>query len=221
MKTPSATGEGINLQRPKRTGQTFGAFLIIVVVLLGGCTGLQPPREDVPTLYVLSAQPLRSVASPRREVVIEVALPRAWPGFDTAQIAYVRQPYELDYFAASRWADTPSRMLGPLVARALEQAGSFRAVVQMPGTVPADVRLDVEIIRLQQNFAVHPSRAELTLRAQLTDLRGKRVVASKVIEEVESAPSEDAAGGVAAANEALQRALEQVAEFCVAESVAR
>jgi len=68
---------------------------------------------------------------------------------------------------------------------------------------------------------VHPSRAELTLRAQLTDLRGKRVVASKVIEEVESAPSEDAAGGVAAANEALQRALEQVAEFCVAESVAR
>lgn len=219
MKTASATGGGIKLQRPKRTGRIFGA--IVTIALLGGCAGLQPPRENAPTLYVLSAQPLHSAASPRREVVIEVAQPRAWPGFDTAQIAYVRQPYELDYFAASRWADTPARMLGPLVARALEQTGSFRAVVQMPSTVPADVRVDVEIIRLQQNFAVHPSRAELTLRVQLTEMRGKRVADSKVIEELESAPSEDAAGGVAAVNAALQRALEQLAEFCVAESAAR
>jgi cholesterol transport system auxiliary component len=118
----------------------------------------------------------------QRDLVLEVALPRAWPGFDTAQMAYVRQPYELDYFAASRWADTPPRMLGPLLARALEQTGSFRAVVQMPSTVPADFRVDTELVRLQQDFGVRPSRVELTLRVQLIDVRGKRVAATRVVE---------------------------------------
>ncbi|HEX8011514.1 MAG TPA: ABC-type transport auxiliary lipoprotein family protein [Casimicrobiaceae bacterium] len=194
---------------------------VALTTLVGACTALQPPRVENPTLYVLVAQPLHSPKPVRRDVVIEVAQPRAWPGFDTAQIAYVRQPYQLDYFAASRWADTPARMLGPLLARALEQTGSFRAVVQAPTMVPADFRIDTEIVRLQQNFATQPSRVELTLRMQLTDVRRRQVVAAKVFEETENAPSENAAGGVIAANAALQRVLKQVADFSVAESAKR
>lgn len=194
---------------------------VALTALVGACTALQPPRVENPTLYVLVAQPLHSPKPVRRDVVIEVAQPRAWPGFDTAQIAYVRQPYQLDYFAASRWADTPARMLGPLLARALEQTGSFRAVVQAPTMVPADFRIDTEIVRLQQNFATQPSRVELTLRMQLTDVRRRQVVAAKVFEETENAPSENAAGGVIAANAALQRVLKQVADFSVAESAKR
>jgi cholesterol transport system auxiliary component len=136
-------------------------------------------------------------------------------------MAYVRQPYEIEYFAASRWADTPARMLAPLLARALEQTGSFRAVVQPPTAAPADFRLDTEVVRLQQSFAGRPSRAELALRAQLTDLRGKRIVATRVFEDAENAASEDAGGGVVAANAALQRVLEQVADFCIAETGGR
>ena len=195
-----------------------GIAALALAVLTGGCTGLQPPHEDAVTLHLLAAEPLATAARPQRDMVIAVAPPRAWPGFDTPQMAYVQRAYELDYFATNRWADTPSRMLGPLLARALEQTGSFRAVVQAPGTVPADLRLDVEIIRLQQNFARRPSREELALRAQLTDVRAKRVIASRVFEEAESAPSDDPAGGVAAANAALQRILAQIVDFCVVES---
>ena len=188
-----------------------------LAVLASGCTELQPPRDDA-TLHVLAAEPLAKAARPQRDVVIAVAPPRAWPGFDSPQMAYVQRAYELDYFATNRWADTPPRMLGPLLARALEQTGSFRAVVQAPSTVPADLRLDVEIIRLQQNFAARPSREELGLRAQLTDVRARRVIASRVFEEAESAPSDDPTGGVAAANAALQRLLAQIVDFCVVES---
>ena len=195
--------------------------LLALVALVAGCTALQPPRVENPSLYVLAAEPPRKASRPHRDAVIEIALPRAWPGFDTQQMAYVRQPYELEFFAASRWADTPPRMLGPLLARALEQTESFRAVVQLPGTVTADLRLDTEIIRLQQNFAVRPSRAEIAVRVQLTDLRAKRVVAAIVLEEAENAPSEDAVGGVIAANAALQRVLERVADFSIAESAGR
>jgi cholesterol transport system auxiliary component len=195
--------------------------LLMLIALVAGCTALQPPPVENPSLYVLTADPVRKGTQARRDAVIEVALPRAWPGFDTQQMAYVRKPYELEFFAASRWADTPPRMLGPLLARALEQTGSFRAVVLAPSLVPADLRLDTEVIRLQQNFAPRPSRTEITLRVQLTDVRAKRVVAAKVLEETENAPSEDAVGGVIAANAALQRLLQQVVDFCIAESAGR
>jgi cholesterol transport system auxiliary component len=190
-------------------------------LLLGACTGLHPaPAADVNS-YVLEAKPLTNVARERRDIVLEVSAPRAWPGFETPQMAYVQRPYELDYFATNRWADTPSRMLGPLLARALEQTGSFRAVVQTPSAVPADVRAVGELIRLQQNFEVRPSQVELTLRMQLIDVRGRRTLASRTFEAMEIAPSDDAYGGVIAANRALQRILEQVAEFSVLETANR
>jgi cholesterol transport system auxiliary component len=62
---------------------------------------------------------------------------------------------------------------------------------------------------------------ELALRLQLTDVRTKRVLASRSFDESENAPSDDPYGGVIAANAALQRILEQVADFCVVESGSR
>ena len=198
----------------------MAALMSLALATLGSCTALAPQAENV-TLYLLAPELPHESSVARHDIVIAVAPPQAWPGFDTEQIAYVRKPYELDYFTASRWADTPARMLAPLLARALERTGGFRAVVALLSTVGADYRLDTEILRLRQNFAVQPSRSELTLRAQLVDLRNRRVVASRVFEETENAPSEDAFGGVVAANAALQRALGKLAAFCVAEASAR
>jgi cholesterol transport system auxiliary component len=184
-------------------------------MLLAGCAGLPTPQVESQNIYVLDAQPAIKAAQAKRDLVLAVSLPRARPGFDTHQMTYVRQPHALDYFAANRWADTPARMLGPLLAQALEQMGSFRAVVQMPGVVPADVRLDTELIRLQHDFGTRPSQIQLTLRAQLIDVRSKRVLAVKLFDETENAASEDAYGGVTAANRALQRVMKQVADFCI------
>jgi len=192
-------------------------ILLLVSMLLAGCAALQPAQVETPNLYVLEAKPLAKAARAKHDLVLEVGGPHASPGFDTAQMIYVKRPYELDHFAANQWADTPSRMLAPLLVQALEQTGSFKAVVEAPGIVPADVRVDVELVRLQQNFAARPSRVELTLRLQLTDVRAKRVLATRTIDESENAPSDDPYGGVIAANLALQRVLEQVAEFCVTE----
>ena len=155
----------------------------------------------------------------KRDVVLAINMPHARPGFDTSQMAYVRKPYELNYFLTSRWADAPARMLAPLLVQTMEQTGGFRAVVPAPNAIPADVRLDTELIRLWQDFATHPSRVQLTLRAQLIDVRGQKVLAVKQFDEVENAASDDAYGGVTATNRILQRMLDQLADFCVNESV--
>jgi cholesterol transport system auxiliary component len=193
----------------------IAAVSALLTILLAGC-GLQPPRVETPTLYLLDAHPAGAMPPPQRGPVLAVDPPRAWPGFATPQMAYARQPHKLDYYAKNRWVDTPSRMLAPLLAQALAQSGGFRAVVQTPSSVAADLRLDTELIRLQQDFATQPSRVQLTLRAQLIDVNANKILAAKEFDEVEPAPSDDAYGGAIAANRALQRLLGQLNDFCAA-----
>ena len=191
----------------------------LLAVLLAGCAGLlQAPQVDTLNVHLLDARPAAAGpgTQPARDRVLAVSAPRARAGFDTEQMAYVRRPHSLEYFANNRWADTPSHMLAPLLAQALEQR--FRVVVRAPSAVHADLRLDTELVRLQHDFTNRPSRVELVLRAQLVDLRGRQVLAAAEFEETENAPSEDAYGGVIAANRALQRMLQWVADFCAEHS---
>jgi cholesterol transport system auxiliary component len=190
-------------------------LLLLASLLVAACGGLAAPKVASQNIYVLEGVPVIQAAQARRDLVIAVSLPRALPGFDTSQMAYVEKPHELNYFVTSRWADTPARMLEPLIAQAIEQTGGFKAVVETSGVIPADVRLDTELVRLQQDFQTRPSRVQFTLRARLVDVRGKRLLAVQEFDEVENADSEDAYGGVTAANRLLQRMLGRLAGFCV------
>lgn len=201
-----------------RKHNVFSLVALLTALLLAGCSDLSTPQGSSPNIYVLDASPIVKPAVIKRDMVMAVNMPQARPGFGTAQIAYLQQPHELNYFASSRWTDTPARMLQPLLLQALEQGAGFRAVVLAGSAVPADLRLDVELIRLQQDFTFSPSRVQVTLQAQLIDLRGKRVLAVRQFDATENAASEDAYGGVGAANRAVQRVLGDVAEFCVAAS---
>ena len=193
----------------------FSWINLLAGLLLAGCAGLPTPQGSSPNIYVLDARPIVPISTVRRDLVLAVNTPQARPGFETAQIAYLQQPHELNYFVNSRWTSTPARMLQPLLLQALEQGAGFRAVVRAASAVPADVRLDIELIRLQHDFTTRPSRVQITLQAQLIDVRGKRVLAVQQFDATENADSEDAYGGVSAANRLVQRVLEEVTEFCI------
>jgi len=105
-------------------------------------------------------------------------------------------------------------MLAPLLVAALQQAGAFRAVVPAPTSAAGDLRLDTELVRLQQVFGGGPSHVRLTLRATLVDQVSRRVLAWREFDVTEPASSEDAAGGVAAANRAVQTMLQALSTWC-------
>jgi cholesterol transport system auxiliary component len=189
-------------------------LLAIGPLLITGCSLWQPAPADEVSLHLLDARPAVATSA-RRELVLAVSAPRAAPGVDSAAMAYVQKMHAIDRYATHRWADTPARLLGPLLTRTLEDTGGFRAVVPAGSGLQADLRLDAEIVQLHQSFLVRPSRVEFTLRVQLVDVAGRRVLATRYVEAAQEAPSDDAPGGVAAANAAVGRALAQVAAFCV------
>jgi cholesterol transport system auxiliary component len=94
-------------------------------------------------------------------------------------------------------------MLGPLLVTAIEKSAAFRAVVLTPGAASGDLRLDTMIVRLQHEFQSQPSRVRFTLRATLVDDKTRRVLAWREFEATAPARTEDAYGGVLAANQAV------------------
>ena len=144
-----------------------------------------------------------------------IFMTRGAASYDTPRIVYLRKPDRIQYFANARWLDSPSQMLGSLAVRALERTGSFRAVVRAPTGAVGDLRLDVELIRLQHEFFGLPSRVRMTVRGVLFETATRHIVGSREFDVAVAAPSDDSAGGVFAANQATEQILSAVAAFCV------
>ena len=193
---------------------------LVIIGLLGGCASWPVPHkptgqttfalDDTATTSLASAQPLASAPT------LLVGSVRAAAGYDSPRFVYVRKAHELQYYATARWIDTPARMFVPLAAQALERTGAFRAVVRAPTAAASELQLDLELIRLQHEFTVTPSRVRVTLQAVLVDSASRRVVDSRRFDVSVTAPSDDPAGGVAAANQAVHQALSELAAFCAA-----
>ena len=192
---------------------------VLCMVLTAGCSALKPgATPPPPTYYALdssaaTAPALRAAAplSPHTLVVNET---QAAAAYDSQKIIYVRQAHKLEYFAHNEWADPPARMISSLIVGVLERSGTFRAVVSSPGSASGELRLDTEVLLLQQEFMAAPSQVRFALRAYLSEDGTRRVVATRDFEVLVPAPSDDPYGGVQAANSAVQKVLGQLAAFC-------
>lgn len=191
----------------------------LFTLVLAGCSAFRPPEPVSVRAYLLEAQVDRSGQVESIPLVLTVSPPRATPGYDTVHMAFLRQPHLLEYFAKNRWAETPAKMLGPLIVRALELRTGFKSVTSADGMVKGDVRLDTEITLLQQEFTTSPSRLHMRLRVQLVEQASLRVLATQVFDAVEPAPADDPYGGVIAANRMLPSLLGQVADFAAKQGI--
>jgi len=191
----------------------------LFALVLAGCATLRPTEAEPVRTYLLEAQFDRIVQVKPIPLALTVSPPRAVPGYDTVSMVFIRQPHRLEYFAKNRWAESPAKMLSPLLVRALELRTGFKAVTYAGGMVKGDVRLDTEITLLQQEFTTSPSRLHMKLRVQLVEQASYRVLATQVFDAVEAAPTVDPYGGVIAANRMLPRLLGQIADFAAMNGV--
>jgi cholesterol transport system auxiliary component len=210
---------------PQRRAWWGAALLVATVPALLGLAGCgasllpKPPAAaarytlDLPALAPASAPAVAAPAAANAPVLL-VAAPSAAPGFDSARMLYQRQPQQLEAFAFHEWVEPPARLLAPLMVQALQATGAFRAVLLAPTSGTGALRLETEVVRLQQDFSTQPSAVRLTLRAALIDAATRRVIATHVFDASVPAGREDPVAGAAAAQQAARRVLGELAVAC-------
>jgi cholesterol transport system auxiliary component len=207
---------------PSRVAEVAGMSFMIVA--MAGCV-LPRAAEGPLHTYLLkpdngawNAQP--SGNKHEAQSVLLLSPPQAEPGFDTPRMVYLTRPHEISYYATNQWAETLPRMMQSLLLQSLEKSGLWRVVVPIPSPVRGDYRLDSLGLALQQELSQPPSKIRVSLRLQLVRLRDQQLVGTRRLEVVEPAPTDDAYGGVVAANRAVAMLLDQVTTWlatCVSE----
>jgi len=196
--------------------------LLVLTVALSACSGTLLPKPPAPPArFTLDGPRNAPTAATHRAAgpapaapAIAVALPRAAAGYDSRHMLYQRRPHELEAFAFHEWVDAPAQMLAPLLVRALQDSGAFRAVLLAPSTALAGWRLESELIRLHQDFSTQPSQLRLGLRAVLLDVVSRQVIAWREFDLGVAAASDDPVAGVQAAHQATRQLMQAVAAFC-------
>lgn len=194
----------------------LGIARLTLLLMIPACS-LGPTETTAPRSYFL--KPEISWKDPQGAgerigaPVLLISQPKAQAGFDTPRMAYLLRPYEINYYAFNQWADTPARLLHQVLVENLDQTGLWSAVLQAPGALPAQFRLDCDNLILEQQFFANPSRIRLALRAQLIETKKQSILASRNFELIEPALSDDAYGGVVAANRAAATLISEIADW--------
>lgn len=189
-------------------------FVLMLSLFLTGCSVFSPIKNDPPTSYVLNSVPTVAKKS-RHNVTLLVAQPETNSVYNSTGMAYTLQPYQVAYFAKSQWADTPGRMLHPLLVQTLQNTGYFKAVLSSPFIGQSNYMLNTEVQQLQQDYSHTPATLSLTVKAQLVNVTTNRIVAVKQFTVTEPIPQNSPYGGVVAANHATNQTLSKIAGFVV------
>jgi cholesterol transport system auxiliary component len=189
--------------------------LAALCLLLAGCAiaPAEPPRTNA----LLDQVPADVPHRPRSARALIVFPPEARAALDTQQMAYTQAPHQLAYFARNQWAETPPQMLQPLLVRTMEATGAFTAVVAPPHATGAAMGLRTEMVELVQDFATQPPVLRLALRVRVEDEETGRVLGTREIAVQESMREATPAAGVQAANDAMAKALRELAAFVLAQ----
>lgn len=170
--------------------------------------------------FKLEAVSTRQFAKGHSAKSIVVSQPSAAAGYEDTSMQYMQQNYKIGTFAKNEWLAPPAEMLQPLLVQSLKNTGYFRAVTPAPFAGITNLRLDTQLVKLQQNFVTKPSHIEFVIQATLVNAHKSTLIASQRFTAQVNAPADNPYGGVIAANIACQQLMEQIAAFTVRASSA-
>ncbi len=178
----------------------------ILWILFGGALliGCSPVKITETNLYKLNTYAIKKHHDDKSSRTILITTTNAASAYESKQMLYMKQSFAINSFAQNAWISPPADMIFPLIIQSVQRSGNFRAVVGPTTNESADYRLDSELIELQQNFLQKPSRIQLSIKADLTDVRDGKILASKLFRYSIPTPTENPYGGVIAANQATR-----------------
>lgn len=194
----------------------LSAMLLLLSVALTDCAPVKLPKQSAYTLGAL--KPVKIPEQAKTRQIITLATPTASPGFQTVDMVYMMTPFELKAFTRNRWIAPPAQMLVPIMVQALRAKGYYKAVVPPPLIAQSNYRLDLSLLRLQQEFLLPISNIRLEIQAILLDSVTNHVIGSKRFAAVVPAKTSTPYGGVLAANLAVVDLTNRIATWCVSQA---
>ncbi len=206
--------------------------IVLIAVLLAGCSLVKRPEPTQWTTFVLDAPPAQDIGSSTpspdagtlstdgthaeaQAPVLRVAPISSGAGYDTPRMAYVKSKGTIEYFARHRWAESPSTMIAPLLVGALERTGRFAAIVDPSSRAVGDASLESELLAFRLEVDGSSPRFHATLRVNLVGAGDRRPLApARTFDVVEPADAADAPAGAEAARAAVSRLAGDVAAWC-------
>ena len=189
-------------------------LVALCIILFSACSPFAPVKIATQK-NVLSSIPLDLPTEKTRSATLLVLAPETKPSYDTTQMAYTTQAYQIAYFSEHEWAETPSQMMLPLIVTTLRNTHYFREVLSVPHFSRHTFVLRTEILELKQDFTSEPAMLQLAMRFNLSREATHQVIATKEISVREPMRERNPYSGVVAANEAMAKTLRELASFVV------
>lgn len=197
-----------------RNSVIFSVTLITLLITACGLPGSS--KATVKQAYVLQGAQPSSIPDglvPKPCLSLRVSQPESAPGFNTVRMAYRIEPNRMDYFAYHEWVATPARMMASLIETRLDESGLFGAIVAGSSDIRTDLRLDSEVLSLQQEFEDGTSNVTLAVKVNLVKVSNRSLINSRTFSYRVAADEQNAEAGVVAANLATERFLDDLARF--------
>lgn len=187
-----------------------------LALVLAGCVNFgEQPNAPAMVYYVLddpapapAAASVRSAAAPALLV-----LDTATGGFyDTDQLVFSRSAGTRGQYQYARWTERPGKRFADLMRARLDRQGAWQ-VSAAGGYVRGDVLLDTVLMEFYHDAASAPGQVRLALRAELVDLKQRKLLGRRVFEQQVPVPTYDAAGAAEASSLAVSRALDDLSAW--------
>lgn len=168
-----------------------------------------------PTHYQLTTINQQQWATTPVKKTLLVSQPIAVQASQGTSMLYVDKDYRVSSFVNSNWNVPPAEMLFPLLVQSLQNTNYFYAVVAAPSFAYTNWRLDIHLMKLQQNFTQKPSVIDMEIEATLVNNREATVIANKRFYARVPAQTDTPYGGVVAANAACQEIMDALSAWVV------
>jgi cholesterol transport system auxiliary component len=186
---------------------------------LSGCqTALQLATRQPPRLYQLTPKSSFGDDLPTVASRLQVEVPTATAGLNTARIALRPSPTTLDYYAGGNWIDVVPVMTQNLLIESFDNADRVDVLGREVVGVRADYALLTHIREFQAEYLEDgPPSIRVRFQARLVRLPRRTSIASTSLQDVVAARDSSLDAIVLAFDEAFGRVTKRLVEWTLRE----
>lgn len=158
-------------------------LLPLVALLLSGCLNLTGKDSPVVVNYVLedktAATQTAAPADPRTLLVLDTI---ATGYYDNQSLVYSDTPGTRAQYQYARWTERPGKRFSDLLRARLDAQSGFAHIAVAGGQVRGDLLLDTQLTEFYHEAQTSPGGVRVALRADLIDLKTRRLLSRKTFE---------------------------------------